>query len=85
MSDNKHKEKKTLKLPNNIDLAFFAYGIFKPGQLAHSKIKNHIDKIENNKEYTTIKNAQDVPDICNEFINEFLFPDKNCVLNNPFL
>lgn len=50
MSDNKHKEKKTLKLPNNIDLAFFAYGIFKQGQLAHSKIKNHIDKIENNVE-----------------------------------
>ena len=38
---------------------------------------NIFHKTSNNKEYTTIKNAQDVPDICNEFINEFLFPDKN--------
>ena len=62
MSDNKHKEKKTLKLPNNIDLAFFAYGIFKPGQLAHSKIKNHIDKIENNVEINyQMKHRDGVP------------------------
>ena len=38
---------------------------------------NIFHKTSNNKEYTTIKNAQDVPDMCNEFINEFLFPDEN--------
>ena len=38
----------TLNLPDT-NLSFFAYGIFKPGQLAYSKIKNHVDeeKIEN--------------------------------------
>ena len=25
-------------------MAFFAYGIFKPGQLAYSKIKNHVNE-----------------------------------------
>lgn len=44
MSDHKNKEKKTLNLPNNTELAFFAYGIFKPGQLAYSKIKNHVNE-----------------------------------------
>ena len=38
---------------------------------------NIFHKTSNNKEYTTIKNAQDVPDMGNEFINEFLFPDEN--------
>ena len=38
---------------------------------------NIFHKTSNNKEYTTIKNAQDVPDMCNEFINGFLFPDEN--------
>ena len=38
---------------------------------------NIFHKTSNNKEYTTIKNAQDVPNMCNEFINEFLFPDEN--------
>lgn len=47
MSDHKNKEKKTLNLPNNTELAFFAYGIFKPGQLAYSKIKNHINEKNN--------------------------------------
>lgn len=43
MSDN-NDEKRTLDLPDDVDLPFFAYGIFKPGQLAHSKIKNHVDE-----------------------------------------
>ena len=38
---------------------------------------NIFHKRSNNKEYTTIKNAKDVPDMCNEFINGFLFPDEN--------
>lgn len=42
MSDHKNKEKKTLNPPDNTELEFFAYGIFKPGQLAYSKIRNHV-------------------------------------------
>ena len=34
----------TLDLPDDISLPFFAYGIFKPKQVAHSKIKNHVDE-----------------------------------------
>ena len=53
MTDNSNK-RKTLNLPDDITLPFFAYGIFKPGQLAYSKIKNlvneHSDDIEINYE-----------------------------------
>ena len=42
MPDHKNKEKKTLNPPDNTELEFFAYGIFKPGQLAYSKIRNHV-------------------------------------------
>lgn len=38
-------ENRTLDMPD-IALPFFAYGIFKPGQLAHSKIRNHVEKTE---------------------------------------
>lgn len=44
MTDNKRKP---LKPPKNTQLPFFAYGIFKPGQIAHSKIKTHVKKTEN--------------------------------------
>ena len=37
-------EDKNLDLPDDTTLPFFAYGIFKPGQLAYSKIKNHVDE-----------------------------------------
>ena len=33
-----------LKLPRNTDLPFFAYGIFKPGQLAYSKIADFVQR-----------------------------------------
>lgn len=35
-------EKTSLKLPKNTDLPFFAYGIFKPNELAYSKIEKHV-------------------------------------------
>ena len=41
MPDNRDDER-TLDLPDT-NLPFFAYGIFKPGQLAYSKIRNHVD------------------------------------------
>lgn len=33
-----------LKIPRNIDLPFFAYDVFKPGELAFSRIKDFIDE-----------------------------------------
>lgn len=47
MANNNDDDNRTLKSPRNTDLPFFAYGIFKPGQLAYSKIescvKNHYE------------------------------------------
>ena len=34
---------KPLNLPKNTDLAFFDYGIFKPGEIAHSLIEKYIE------------------------------------------
>ena len=36
--------KKPLKPPSNLDLPFFAYGIFKPNQLAYSNIEKHVKR-----------------------------------------
>lgn len=41
---NNNRRTEPLKLPSNIDLPFFAYGIFKPGQLAYSRIENYVKK-----------------------------------------
>lgn len=35
---------KPLKLPKNTDLPFFAYGIFKPNQIAYSRIEKYVKK-----------------------------------------
>ena len=43
MTNNNDKDK-TLNPPQNSDLPFFAYGIFKPGQLAYSKIEKCVKK-----------------------------------------
>ena len=46
-------ERRALDLPQDTSLPFFAYGIFKPGQLAYSKIKDHVkdyNKIESDYE-----------------------------------
>ena len=50
MTYNDYNEERTLDLPDDIDLPFFAYGIFKPGQLAHSKIRNLVDNHSDNVE-----------------------------------
>lgn len=41
MSNN---DNNPLKPPKNTDLPFFAYGIFKPHQIAYSRIENHVRK-----------------------------------------
>ena len=54
-----NNEKRTLDLPDDIDLPFFAYGIFKPGQLAYSKIRNHVDENINNVEINYLMKTRD--------------------------
>ena len=53
----------TLELPDDISLPFFAYGIFKPRQVAYSKIKNHVDadKIRPVKVNYLMKHRDGVP------------------------
>lgn len=56
-------EYRTLELPDDISLPFFAYGIFKPRQVAYSKIKNHVDanKIRPVKVNYLMKHRDGVP------------------------
>lgn len=42
MTNDRTFEKRTLDLPHDTALPFFAYGIFKPGQIAYFKIKYHV-------------------------------------------
>ena len=45
MTNNRREyENKPLKPPKQTDIAFFAYGIFKPGQIAYSRIKDCVNK-----------------------------------------
>lgn len=44
---NNNNKIETVNSPQDISIPFFAYGIFKPGQLAYSKIKNHVKEIIN--------------------------------------
>ena len=65
-------EKRNLDLPNDTDLPFFAYGIFKPGQLAYSKIKNHVYENTNNIEINyRMKHRDGVPILINEENDRF--------------
>ena len=66
-----YKEKRTLDLPDT-ELPFFAYGIFKPGQLAYSKIRNHVDEIEDAKINYQMKHRDGVPIIINDQRNHYL-------------
>ena len=59
MVDNRRDTK--LKGPNNKDLPFFTYGIFKPGQIAHSRIKDYVvEKNETQINYS-MKHRDGVP------------------------
>ena len=40
MTNYNNNEERTLDIPKDTTLPFFAYGIYKPGQLAYSKIEN---------------------------------------------
>ena len=62
-----YNEKRTLDLPYDTNLAFFTYGIFKPGQLAYSKIRNHVDEAINDVEVNyTMKHRDGVPILINK-------------------
>ena len=65
--------------PDNINLPFFAYGIFKPGQIAYSKIKNFVID-QNNSEINHQMMLRDgVPILIEEEKNEYT--TKGVILN----
>ena len=53
-NDGFEKKVKWIRFNNNYELPFFAYGIFKPGQLAYSIIEKHIDDKKTVKEPSKI-------------------------------
>ena len=68
-----------LDLPDNINLPFFGYGIFKPGQIAYSKIKNLVID-QNNSEINHQMMLRDgVPILIEEEKNEYT--TKGVILN----
>lgn len=58
---NNNDNTRTLNLPADTTLPFFAYGIFKPGQLAHSKIRNHVRDVRNAEINYPMKTRDCVP------------------------
>ena len=60
-----NNEKRTLDFPDNISLPFFAYGIFKPGQLAYSKIRNRVKENDNVEINYNMKHRDGVPILIN--------------------
>ena len=67
MTNDRNFEERTLDLPNDTTLPFFAYGIFKPGQIAYSKIRNHVDETINNIEINyEMKQRDGVPILINK-------------------
>ena len=69
---DENNEERTLGLPNDTKLPFFAYGIFKPGQLAYSKIKNHVNKHIDNAEINYLMKIRDgVPILIDEENDNF--------------
>lgn len=75
MTDN--NDERTLDLPN-ITLPFFAYGIFKPGQLAYSKIRNHVAKTTKAEINYPMRHRDGVPILINRKKDHF--KTKGCII-----
>jgi len=50
-----------MKLPNNTCLPFFAYGIFKPGQIAYFRIKELVERTKEAKISGSLKERDGIP------------------------
>ena len=50
-----------MKLPSNTNLPFFAYGLFKPGQLCFSRIKKVAKNIIKSTAYGILKERDGIP------------------------
>ena len=59
MSEN--KKNNDLKGPRDKTLAFFTYGIFKPGQIAYSRIKEYVEDSNEEKVKYEMKHRDGVP------------------------
>lgn len=67
---NTFDEDKDLNLPQNIKLPFFAYGIFKPDQLAFNIIKDLVKFCENVEVYGILKDRDGIPIFANNPTNQ---------------
>ena len=54
-------ENNWLKKPRDMNLPFFAYGIFKPGQIAYSKIKDYVEEKSETEISYPMKHRDGVP------------------------
>ena len=79
------KSDKILKPPLNINLPYFAYGLFKPDQLAYNKIKNLTKKHHSGKIYAEIYLKDGIvllkPKTCKSLINGELYYFKEDMKN----
>lgn len=50
MSDSKKINQKPVSPPDDLNKPFFAYGVFKKGQLAHSKIEDYVESVDDDAE-----------------------------------
>ncbi|MCQ2737596.1 MAG: hypothetical protein MJ224_03220 [archaeon] len=63
MSDN--QKNNALEMPKNTDLAFFAYGILKPGQLAYPNIKDYVSEKNQTKIKYSMLHRDGIPILLN--------------------
>ena len=43
---HRRRAPRTLELPRHTDLPYFAYGLFKPGELAHTQLEPFVDPVK---------------------------------------
>ena len=65
-----------MKLPRNIGLPFFTYGLFKPGQLCFFRIKEFTEKISKGRIFGVLKERDGIPLLVNNNYNQI----KGCLI-----
>lgn len=73
--------KNSLNIPENIDLPFFTYGIFKPGQLAYSKIKDYVNEKNKTIIHYYMMDRDGVPILINENEEREYWKTRGYILN----
>ena len=67
--DDCYKKRNTnrLKIPNDISLKFFAYDVFKEGQIAYSRISDYVEKSYDIRVDYSLNNVNGVPFLVRKF------------------